>query len=99
MPIRYRKARSEEWQNVFIIRLPALIGETWIMPRRELWAHAEHAKVNLIVKDCWFCHHQAGEHLDHDFIVAKCPDCANNLAMSARHQQYLAEVAARRHPA
>lgn len=42
------------------------------------WEHASagHTKPT---PGCWFCEHKAGEHLDHDFIVEACPDCAENL--------------------
>lgn len=53
------------------------------------WEHAARSHVQP-TPGCWYCVHQAGEHLDHDFLVEGCPDCAENLeyaALLARHRK------------
>ena len=41
----------------------------------EEWAHHEHSKSERSFLSCWFCWHDAVEHLDHDWLLEICPDC------------------------
>ena len=41
----------------------------------EEWTHIDHAKRELSFLSCWFCWHEPGEHLDHDWLIDDCPDC------------------------
>lgn len=29
---------------------------------------------------CWFCTHHPAEHIDHDVLVAECPECGRDTA-------------------